>query len=289
MLQCLRPPIAPATPAGTVPRSLNATLSNADEAVSAGQQQLEDVGVGNVPLVYLRLLTAQEWLKESNTRGFGPRQHPTPNTPVWEMAFTKQLACPTLALCPIEHVFVALNAMDGSRLGLWNSALPNPWAGSDAAQPSSSVANTTTNPPLPNVLTDHNSSGEHVYLMEIDDVPLMSVADAMAIVAQQVPWGNGGTFEGKPVTVNAWYGTVSIGNPGPNGTWGGDTNIPLPSGGILPNLRGRTMWILDYGNVPGMIASVCPGCAPPPVYDHDVYAVDVQSRAVLWWASYESH
>lgn len=47
------------------------------------------------------------------------------------------------------------------------------------------------------------------------------------------------------------------------------------------------MWLLDYGNVPGIVSSVCPGCAPPPVYNHNVYAVSDQTAELLWWGSYD--
>jgi hypothetical protein len=46
------------------------------------------------------------------------------------------------------------------------------------------------------------------------------------------------------------------------------------------------MWLLAYSNVPGIIASGCPGCATPPIYTHTVYAIDEQTQSIVWLATY---
>jgi hypothetical protein len=140
--------------------------------------------------------------------------------------------------------------------------------------------------PIPADIAHHNTTGDPVTLRSVTGSPLISQQQAMAIVATQSPWGLGGNWEGKQVTVQAWYGLGSIGYADSRGNWLGSLNIPLPSGQILDHIENRPMWLIAYGNVPGIIASACWGCAPPPVYTHDVYAVDAQSRSIIWLASY---
>lgn len=139
--------------------------------------------------------------------------------------------------------------------------------------------------PIPDEIANHNTTGEPVTLRSVSEPPLITQQQAIAIVAADFPWGHGGTWEGKPVTVRAWYGLGTIGYSGAHG-WLGSVNIPLPSGQILDHIENRQLWLLAYSNVPGIIASTCAGCADPPVYTHDVYAVDAQSRSIIWVASY---
>lgn len=272
----------------------NARLKTPGEAIDDGFQTIPGKE-GNPPtLDSLRLMTYRQWLDEQAASGVRPSNAVDPNTAVWEVEFADAgftPPCLILGGCHIDHVFVALNANDGNSLGYWGPGPPSPTyppATPAPATPLSTPSAIIQNGPPPDSLTHHNSSGDHVFIASVAGSPLMTLEESMAIVARLVPWGSGDDYAGKPVTVQAWYGMVAIGNPGPNGAWSGDTNIPLPSGEILPNLRGRLMWLLDYGNVPGIVSSVCPGCPPPPVYDHDVYAVDAQTRAVLWLASYAS-
>ena len=269
----------------------DARLKTPGAAIDAGIQTVPGKD-GNPPtLDSLRLTTYRQWLDEQDATRNSQVGSIDANTPVWQVEFSDADFMPPCSIpggCHIEHVFVAFTPI--STLW-WSPGPPSPSYPPSTpvpATPTSASATVMHDAPLPDAFAYHNSGGDHVSIVTVTDPPRMTVEQAMSVVAQQVPWGSGGSFEGKPVTVQAWYGTVSVGNPGPNGTWGGPTNIPLPSGEILPNLRGRLVWLLDYGNVPGMVSSTCPGCAPAPVYDHDVYAVDDETGAVLWWASYLS-
>ncbi|HET9014243.1 MAG TPA: hypothetical protein VFN57_01515 [Thermomicrobiaceae bacterium] len=109
----------------------------------------------------------------------------------------------------------------------------------------------------------------------------------MQIVAAKVPMPAGGTSQGKPITVRAWYGYATIGEPTAM-VWDLSIHISLPNGGVLDHVDNRLVWLLDYGNVPGPVPSICYRCTPPPVTDHDVYAVDAQDRVIVWGASYSS-
>jgi hypothetical protein len=153
----------------------------------------------------------------------------------------------------------------------------------DATPTATAVSDTQI--PIPAEIANHNTTGEPVTLRSVSEPPLITQQQAMEIVAKDFPWGHGGTWEGKEVTVQARYGLGSIGYEGAHG-WLGDLHIPLPSGQVLDHIENRPMWLLAYSNVPGIIASACWGCAPPPVYTHDVYAVDAQSQSIIWLASY---
>jgi hypothetical protein len=154
----------------------------------------------------------------------------------------------------------------------------------DATPTATAVSDTQI--PIPAEIANHNTTGDPVTLRSVSEPPLITQQQAMEIVAKDFPWGHGGTWEGKHVTVQAWYGLGSIGYADSRGNWLGSLNIPLPSGQILDHIENRPMWLIAYGNVPGIIASACWGCATVPVYTHDVYAVDAQSRSVIWLASY---
>jgi len=126
----------------------------------------------------------------------------------------------------------------------------------------------------------------NVTLVATDGAPLLSQEQAMKIVTANVPMQACGTYQGKPITVQAWYGYATIGRPTAMG-WDQYTRIPLPNGGLAPDhVDNRLVWVLDYGNVPGVIPSICYRCPPPPVTDHNVYAVDAQYRVIVWGASY---
>lgn len=140
--------------------------------------------------------------------------------------------------------------------------------------------------PLPTDFSTQNSSGSPVSLIRTADPPLISQREAMEVVAEQFPWGLGGEYEGKPVSVQGWYGIGTIGSPGPTGWWAGDRNIPLPNGEVLDHVENRSMWLLAYDNVPGIMGSQALYGPPPPIYHHNVYAVDAQTRSIIWFASY---
>jgi len=95
-----------------------------------------------------------------------------------------------------------------------------------------------------------------------------------------LPWGLGGQFQGKTVTVAAWYGLGTVGHPGDAGKpWLGRRNIPLKDGTLLDHIQHRPMWIIDYGNMVAYGAGAPK--KPAPVYNHTVYLVDAQTRTVL--------
>jgi TolB protein len=111
-----------------------------------------------------------------------------------------------------------------------------------------------------------------------DQPPLISQEDALqAIDDFGIPWALGGEWEGKPVTIGARYGLATIVD---GSTW------PLPDGTQLQDLEQRPMWIVDYGNVQGVIPSIAPGTTPPPPANHAVYGVDAETRVVWYLASY---
>jgi hypothetical protein len=121
---------------------------------------------------------------------------------------------------------------------------------------------------LPPGVSHVTSSNSTIRIVAVPEPPIIQKEDAMAVVMQDFPWGLGGTWEGKQVTIDAWYGMATVGD------------------GLTDTFGTRLAWILDYGNVPGIIGSGCPGCAPPPVYDHNVYAIDAQTRELRFVGSY---
>jgi hypothetical protein len=121
--------------------------------------------------------------------------------------------------------------------------------------------------------------------------PAISQQAAMQAIADQwgVPWALGGQWEGKPVTVQAWYGLATFGEPNRNGQgWIGDRNIRLITGEVLDHIENRPVWIIDYGNTV-FHAAGCPGCPPPPKYNPTVYAVDVLTGTVMMVWPYVGH
>ena len=118
-------------------------------------------------------------------------------------------------------------------------------------------------------------------LLRTSAPPLISRQEALHLIHNGgAPWALGGQYEGETVTIRAEYGLVTLGRPGEHGRdWLGDRNIPLPTGEVLDHIERRPMWIVDYGNVIAY-GSGCPRC-PPPIFNHIVYAVDAQTRAVL--------
>ena len=122
-----------------------------------------------------------------------------------------------------------------------------------------------------------------IALVRMDAPPVNSQEHVMrAVAGLGVPWGLGGEWEGKTVTIRAYYGLVTQGQPtGVNGMpWEGVLNIPLPNGVTLDHIEHRAMWIIDYGNTQ-FGDSGCPDCAPQPEKNHSVYLIDDETGAVL--------
>lgn len=157
-----------------------------------------------------------------------------------------------------------------------------------AAQPATKAPEAT--PETGEVITLPASRAGELTLVDTGATPLISQEQAMQAVADLgVPWGLGGRWQGKPVTVSAAHGLATFGRPGENGKpWVGDRNILLPNGKRLDHIEDRPMWIIDYGNTIGY-GGGCPEC-PPAIFDHTVYAVDTQTEAVLkiWFYKGES-
>jgi len=150
------------------------------------------------------------------------------------------------------------------------------------------TATVVSNAPIaiPDEIANRNTTGDPVTLRSVTEPPLITQQQAMEIVAKLDPWGLGGNWHGYEVTVQAWYGLGTVGRSDAGGNWLGPVNIPLSPVQTLDNIKNRPIWLLAYSNVPGVIASGCPGCPEPPFYTHDVYAVDAQSESVIWFASY---
>lgn len=152
--------------------------------------------------------------------------------------------------------------------------------------------------PLPANLRTQNSTGDPVTLIQTADPPLISQEEAMQAVADHgFPWGLGGRYAGKPVSVEAWYGLGTIGRSGAHG-WLGPLNIRLSNGEILDHIEDRPIWLIDYSNVPQIMSSgsgnpteaVSPSFEPDtPRFGHTVYAVDAKTRSVIWIASYSEN
>ncbi|HMM42205.1 MAG TPA: hypothetical protein PKA95_09915 [Thermomicrobiales bacterium] len=124
-------------------------------------------------------------------------------------------------------------------------------------------------------------AGQDLTIIRTDAPPLISQADAMDAVSRLgVPWGQGGEWEGREVTVAATYGLVTAGRPGEDGKpWVGLRNIPLPDGTTLDHIEDRPMWVIDYGNT-YFVGAGCPECTPPPDYNHSVYLIDAATASV---------
>ena len=121
-----------------------------------------------------------------------------------------------------------------------------------------------------------------ITLVRTDAQPVNSQEHVMRTIADLgVPWGLGGDWEGKTVTIQSYYGLATQGQPGVNGMpWEGVLNTPLPNGVTLDHIEHRAMWIIDYGNTQ-FGDSGCPDCAPQPEKNHSVYLIDDETGAIL--------
>ena len=111
--------------------------------------------------------------------------------------------------------------------------------------------------------------------------PPFSLQDAMQILDDAgVPFAFGGEYQGQQVTVTAAYGIGTFGHPGIGAIpWIGPMHVPVPGRDIvLDHVANRPIWIVAYGNlkIPGSKG----------VYDHAAYAVDVQTRTLLYAWTY---
>ncbi|MCG8349501.1 MAG: hypothetical protein MI924_17180 [Chloroflexales bacterium] len=135
--------------------------------------------------------------------------------------------------------------------------------------------------------------------------PLITQQEAMQVVRDLgVVWGLGGDFQGKPVTIRALYGQLTLGQPGDTSGlhtgdnrqlsaecvgWVGPCNVPInrciegncqDTGRVITRIENRLYWIIDYGNTI-MYQGGCPMCPEQEPYNHTVYAVDAQEKFVL--------
>jgi hypothetical protein len=143
--------------------------------------------------------------------------------------------------------------------------------------------------PLPEGVSRPGGPSSEVMLYSTFAAPLISQQEAMQAVADLgVPWALGGEYNGKTVTVAAWYGCVSFGRPGnPSQLWPGAPTIRLKDGQVLDRIEYRAMWLIDYGNVVAHAAGS--SATPGPEYNHAVYAIDAQTRTVLLTWFYQEH
>lgn len=149
--------------------------------------------------------------------------------------------------------------------------------------PVTSVIDATTAPAVgePHPSTPAFAAND-ITMVHTDAQPVTSQERIMRSIADLgIPWGLGGEWEGKTVTIQSYFGLVTQGSPGRNGMlWEGVLNTPLPNGVVLDHIENRAMWIIDYGNTQ-FVDSTCPDCAPAPMKNHSVYLIDDETGAVL--------
>lgn len=137
-------------------------------------------------------------------------------------------------------------------------------------------------PAVGEVIALPSSESGELTLVRTDKLATFSEQEAMQIVHDSgVPFGLGGEWLGRPVTVSAAYGIGTFGRPGgPGLPWLGDRHIPLKGTEvILDHIENRPMWILDYDNAYAHGTQVD--------FKHAVYAVDEETRSVLLAWFYE--
>lgn len=135
--------------------------------------------------------------------------------------------------------------------------------------------------PLPAALADH----QNLTLRRPATNPQLSAQDAMRLVT--APWGMGGDYKGKKVTITATYGLATLGSRGADGKWvGGPRNLTI-AGQVLDYIENRPMWILDYANTEFIVGGCPAPCPPPPTYTHTVYAIDEQTKILVFGWFYE--
>ncbi len=148
----------------------DARLRSPGDAIDDGFQSVPGKD-GNPPtLESLRLMTYRQWIAEQEANGTPQVIRFEANTPIWQVEFSDADFAPPCSIpggCHIEHVFVALNTIDGNSLGYWGPGPPSPTYPPGTpipATPSSSPAVTQTGSP-PDALINHNSSGDHVSIV----------------------------------------------------------------------------------------------------------------------------
>ncbi len=151
-----------------------------------------------------------------------------------------------------------------------------------SATPPSASPRTETTPAVGEVIALPSSESGELTLVRTDKPAAFSQQEAMRIVRDSgVPFGLGGEWLGRPITVSAAYGLGTFGRPGgPGLPWLGDRNIPLKGTDVvLDHIENRPMWILDYDNAYAHGTQVD--------FKHAVYAVDEETRSVLLAWFYE--
>ncbi|HUZ02869.1 MAG TPA: hypothetical protein VMU89_21215 [Thermomicrobiaceae bacterium] len=269
-----------ATPA---PDSLSlpsqARLKTASEATAAGVHAVPGKDGKPPTLVNLRLLPYGEWHAEEAARGAQPPARDV-STPVWELEFvnaSRFVPCnPPPGGCQLDRVFIAFDALTGELLDVWGSGSqpPSP-SPSPTRRPTPTAADQPT-PAIGGVIALPASQSGDLTLVRTTRSPTFSQQAAMQLVEDLgVPFGLGGDYLGKPVTVTAAYGLGTFGHWDPvAGAWIGDLHIPLKGTDIvLDHIEHRPMWILDYGNVVAYGSQT--------TFNHAVYAVDEETRTVL--------
>ncbi|HUG15745.1 MAG TPA: hypothetical protein VMM78_12110 [Thermomicrobiales bacterium] len=133
---------------------------------------------------------------------------------------------------------------------------------------------------LPSGISHDNAAGVQISLtVVLDDPQLMTVGDALAVAVDHgYDWSYGDRIDGSLVTIQTWHGLVSISS----------ISAQLNTGEILQRIEDREAWVIDFGNVPGIIGAGCPGCPAPPEYNHSFIVIDARTGSVLLSSSYRS-
>lgn len=127
------------TESGAIAIPSTAKLRTEGEAIAAGLLYVPGID-GHAPTpANIRLLSLQQWLHEQGGQGDEPYLGLDPATSIWEMEATNAAfvqSCPLLdtSQCVHNHIFVALNALDGTSIGYYgrSDSSPTPANGASA-------------------------------------------------------------------------------------------------------------------------------------------------------------
>ncbi len=187
-------PATPTTISHQIPS--NARLQTPGDAIDDGFQSVPGKD-GNPPtLESLRLMTYQQWLDEPYSSGSSLAKHVNAATPIWQVEFSDADFTPPCSIpggCHIEHVFVALNTIDGNSLGYWGPGPPSPTypPGTPAPATPSAAATVIQDGPLPAALINHNSSGDHVSIVSVTDPPKFATMNSVQTRGTGTQWAIG--------------------------------------------------------------------------------------------------